>query len=776
MFSFFRSLISRTRARRLLEKKGFMGARKRLTPEQTFRHAAEKSRSLGFIILTLVWAVSIAVLVLPAPKDASILVGGQHAQKSIFADMDFSYEDHVRTEAKRDNVRALVPLFFRIDPAVNKACLERANALFDNPATGDNSPEKAAVRELLQLIQETSQRKSFLVQLEGALEEGLILKVDKEKYAIGQEMRVIDAKGRIRKQKRLQDVPTVQESADRITDNTLKYYSYRNRELIRKALSETIAGLLSGNLIYDEKVTDEERKKEADSISPVIVEFKKGDTIIIKDQLIDAKDLAILDAYSKQLKQTKASLNFWRKLSESSIVSLLLIVLTGLYLYHIHPEVVRSTQKMWLTGTAIILAIIANYLSMEFFDSLSANCNIPPNLILMSLPLGMAAVLLSVLIGVRVAIYAGLFVSIIAALMLGSSLNLLIHGLLLSCVAGFAVRDALNHRAFFVRAMLAVTLTMGLTLISYAWEFHHNLRILNWALLFCLINGVATAILSLMSLFFLESVFQVSTNMSLLLLCDYNHPLLKRLQLEAPGTYHHSLMVSTLAEQAAQEIDANPIRARVGALFHDIGKLSKPEYFAENNVSGGDPHKELQPRMSSLIIMNHVKEGVDLALKYKLKKFIVDTIEQHHGTDLVFYFYRRAVEENTEKDIPVGELEYRYPGPLPREKENVIVSLADVCEAASRSLQKPSHAKIDSLVWELFRKRIRDGQLNDADLTFGELAGIRESFVKTLTTMLHARIAYPRDEEEEDEDDLFMAAKRNSAANPPAPEPASGKS
>jgi membrane-associated HD superfamily phosphohydrolase len=156
-----------------------------------------------------------------------------------------------------------------------------------------------------------------------------------------------------------------------------------------------------------------------------------------------------------------------------------------------------------------------------------------------------------------------------------------------------------------------------------------------------------------------------------------------------------------------------------------------------------------------------VKEGVDMALKYKLRKIIRDAIEQHHGTDLVYYFYKRALEENREKNVPVEEQEYRYPGPLPREKEVVLISLADACEAASRTLQKASHAKIDALVWEIFRKRLRDGQLDKAELTFGELAMVRASFVKTLTTMLHGRIPYPKDEDEDkDENDLFMASKK----------------
>ena len=260
-------------------------------------------------------------------------------------------------------------------------------------------------------------------------------------------------------------------------------------------------------------------------------------------------------------------------------------------------------------------------------------------------------------------------------------------------------------------------------------------------------------------------VFNISTNMSLLMLSDYNHPLLKRLQLEAPGTFYHSLMVSTLAEYAAKEIRANPIKARVGALFHDIGKLAKPEYFTENNIHADKKHSELHPRMSSLIIQNHVKEGIDQALKYNLRKIIRDAIQQHHGTDIVYYFYKRALEDAKDDGSTVDEQEYRYGGPLPREKEVVLISLADACEAATRSLPKPTPNKIETLVWEIFRKRLKDGQLDNAILTIAELAKIRDSFVKTLTTMHHSRIAYPKDGEI-DEDDVFLEGKSLSSAEP----------
>ena len=279
-----------------------------------------------------------------------------------------------------------------------------------------------------------------------------------------------------------------------------------------------------------------------------------------------------------------------------------------------------------------------------------------------------------------------------------------------------------------------------------------------WLLVFPLFTGLLTAILAQLALFVIEFLFDVSTTMSLLIYSDFNHPLLKRLQFEAPGTYHHSLVVSTLAEAAAKEIGANPIKARVCALFHDVGKLSHPDYFTENN-NGESKHKDLMPKISALIILNHVKEGLELARKYKLKKLMRDAIQQHHGTDLVYFFYKMAKDSGEQVD----EHDFRYQGPTPQTKEIAILSLADACEAASRSLQKPSHGKIEELVTEIIFKRMRDHQLDAANLTFRELTVIKDSFVKTLTSMLHARVAYPK-EVIPDEDDLFVDAAARKAA------------
>jgi putative nucleotidyltransferase with HDIG domain len=256
--------------------------------------------------------------------------------------------------------------------------------------------------------------------------------------------------------------------------------------------------------------------------------------------------------------------------------------------------------------------------------------------------------------------------------------------------------------------------------------------------------------------------------MSLLLLTD-NHPLLERLKREAPGTFFHSMMVATLAEDAAKAIGGNAIRAKCGALYHDIGKLSKPQYFTENNLENNNQHTDLNPQVSSIIIRDHVNEGLALARKYKLNRVIRNAIEQHHGNDLVHYFYNRAINTENKNGSHFDEGQFRYQGELPREKEMVIISLADACEAAVRSLEKPSVQKIEIMVDEIFKKRFRDNQLNHAQMTLDELHKVRESFVTNLISMRHGRISYHKDENggNEDENDLFMAAAKEHSQSEP---------
>ena len=245
--------------------------------------------------------------------------------------------------------------------------------------------------------------------------------------------------------------------------------------------------------------------------------------------------------------------------------------------------------------------------------------------------------------------------------------------------------------------------------------------------------------------FFIEPFFEVQTDQSLLELGDVAHPLLQELVRRAPGTYNHSINVASIAQAAAESIGANGLLVRVGAYFHDIGKMLKPQYFVENQT-GDNRHESLVPAMSTLVIIAHVKDGADLARQHNLPASMIDFILQHHGTTLVEYFYHRAKEQQKESDSSADEIDegnYRYPGPKPQTKEAAVLMLADTVESASRALVDPAPARIESLVDEMAMKRLMDGQFDECGLTLRELRTVQDSLIKSLTAMYHGRIKYP---------------------------------
>ncbi len=781
MFNYLKEKIFKRFKRRELEKKGLIQSRKRLKQGETLGNVFEKSSLVWIFIFVSVWAACVAVMIFPRDEDLSIsFLEKQQATSTVFADFDFSYIDTEKTRIKRDSVVGEEPLIYRIDVQSTEVSLNSVSEFFQefekrisikegesyNPIPDNkvsiivSSLSNDAVSSLSIILQTQEKRKIFLNEIENILGKG-VLNSDELRQKAQFTLRIVDEKERLRKKSlKSNEILSPIEASMEVARNISKYYSPENRKSFEQAIKNLVPEIISPNLVFDSEMTEQTRKSAEESISPVKIEVKRGSVIIEKGKTVDKESIQRFQAYRAERESHKEYLVFWKNFINVSATCLLLMILGGIYLFHIHPEVAKSNQKLALVGTVVIISLVLNTSAIKMFQILGSAFNFPPIMASSVLPLAITSLILSVMIGLRVSIFAGLFVSLIASFQMNNSFHVLICGMIVSVIAGIAVRNSTNHRIYFLRGALAVCLVLPPVEALYLWYLSENTDHIALAFSFSIVTGVVATALSLAMTFILEMVFQRSTDMSLLILCDYNHPILKRLQLEAPGTYHHSIVVSTLAERAAQDIGANAIRARVCALFHDIGKLTTPGYFIENNMGEESKHDDLNPRMSSLVILNHVKDGVDLSLKYNLGKIIRDSIEQHHGTDLVMFFYQRAMDEGRDSDTSVAEIDYRYPGPLPHEKEVVIVSLADSCEAASRTLQKPSPAKIDSLVWEIFRKRIRDGQLNDADLTFGELSKVRQSFVKTLATMMHGRVTYPKDEERDDyEDDLFEAAK-----------------
>ena len=434
-----------------------------------------------------------------------------------------------------------------------------------------------------------------------------------------------------------------------------------------------------------------------------------------------------------------------------------------------HPRNFQENGRVLLIFGSVLLNVALVWGVCHIVESNS----LPSNYVFLLSPVALAPMLISVMLGRGLGVFAAVFATLYSALIvpIAEVLPFIIVGLIAS-VAGVYVTDQTRRRSRLIRAgfytgliILLLGLVVGYVDVSGLWSSGK----LNWRVvashgLIPIGVGVATATVVGGILPMIESLFRVTTEISWLELSDLNHPLLRRMTLEAPGTYHHSLVVANLSEAAAENIGCNATMCRVCAYFHDIGKLVKPEYCIENIGEAENPHDDLTPNMSVLIIMSHVKDGVDLAIKHKLNNAIIDVIEEHHGTSLVYFFYRRALDQReeverlvaegkaNEEDVPdVDEDSFRYPGPKPSTRESGIISLADAVEGASRTLQKPTPLKIEQLIDEIVRSRVRDGQLDECDLTLAELTEIKKSFSTTLRSMMHNRITYPK-ETTEDED------------------------
>ncbi len=472
------------------------------------------------------------------------------------------------------------------------------------------------------------------------------------------------------------------------------------------------------------------------------------------------------------------------------------IALSGAAVLELNLELAARRNGKVVLILGGVLVHLGLMRAIKFFSELN---QLPEQLGFLLIPFVLAPMVHTILLRRSLGIFSTIYVSLLGALLVPASEVGMYLAVSLLC--GLVAVQALHQtrrrvqllRAGFYAGLMALVLSTVFGAIDLRSVMQADAmdewKIVGIASATALGMGIMIALLVSGLLPVIEGLFKLTTDISWLELSDLNHRLLRRLQLEAPGTFHHSLVVASLSEAAAEAVGANAAMCRVGAYYHDIGKLNKPAYFIENQHDGTEnPHDSLTPTMSALIITAHVKDGVDLALKHKLNPRVIDVIREHHGDSLVGYFYRRAQEqkraemEKVEKklenpeDLPkVDQKNFRYPGPTPRSRESGIISLADAIESASRTIKKPTPAKIRALVDDIVASRISDGQLDNCLLTIRDLSTVKDVFSKTLRSMLHSRIDYPKDDDKGRKSDLEKRAaaekKTNGNASSQIPEP-----
>ena len=424
------------------------------------------------------------------------------------------------------------------------------------------------------------------------------------------------------------------------------------------------------------------------------------------------------------------------------LFSTFVLAALAFYMLRLQPQQWQTPKHLTLLATVVLATLLVVRGAAVLTGALATHFpGVPRTSFEYALPVAVGAVLLAVLFNARVAFAGSLAISLLCALMVGMSLNFFLFAMVGGLVGVFGI-PRVQDRSTFFKAGCWVSLANAYSLVAFAF-LEGNFLEVPAEVLAGLANGVLTAVIASALLPALERLFETATDLRLLELSNMTNPLLRQLILTAPGTYHHSVMVGTLAEAAAEAIGGNSLLCRVGALYHDVGKIKKPAYFVENQPEAVARHNELNPRMSSLIITSHVKEGIAMALEHRLPPAIVDLIPQHHGTRLVKYFFEKAKEAH---DPDLGELDegdYRYPGPKPQTREAAILMLADAVEAGARTLNDPTPARIQGVVQRLINNIFIEGELDECDLTLKDLHLIAKAFIRILTGMYHHRVDYP---------------------------------
>ena len=515
------------------------------------------------------------------------------------------------------------------------------------------------------------------------------------------------------------------------------------------------------SLTYLRAETIRELRRLEQRISPVRGRVAADETIIEQGGRVTEDVYAQIVSYERAGQERGGENILWRVLLGQFLVILATYALFFLYLRLLRPSIFADRRSMLLLGVlfAVVIGVFAIVLRVE-------------TLRMYIVPVAIVPLLVTVIFDSRVGVFAALTLALLGGQLLHYNFEFTFATFTASALAVFGARDIRNRQQFFISAGLAF---LGyLAVLSSSAIFFGE----PWPVFFAdMLPAAISAFFLLLAyplLWIAERAFGITTDLALVELSDMNNPLLKQLSMEAPGTFNHTLQVANLAEAAADVVGANTLLVRVGALYHDIGKLAKPNYFVENQRSEANPHDELKPRMSALIIASHVKEGLEKCRERNIPPRVQDFILMHHGSSRIEFFYQQALNQRKKGDPEILESEFRYQGPRPDTKETGILMLADSVEAASRSLSDPSHRRLETLIEEIVADRLADGQLDDTDLTFRDLSQIKRTFLSILLGIHHIRVRYPGQEEEQavlDDAQEEAAAEDAESARPSAEEP-----
>ena len=492
---------------------------------------------------------------------------------------------------------------------------------------------------------------------------------------------------------------------------------------IEVILREICESQVKANYFFDQSKTDEAIKEALKGVSKVMI--KKNQIIVKEGEPITQKQINILtelgligEDISKDYIYTYIILFFY---------FLFVLILQYIYMKNENNKILNNTKLVFL----ILLLNLLSLIIARVFTLVSV----------FLIPIACTPILMTVFLGSKISIIINSFNLLFIGIIIGFDPQIILVAIVANIISSLTLKKV-NQRNDILYSTAYLAVSSAIIVLSSGILLSNNIKRILIDVALATGGAFISGILAMGLLPFLESSFNLVTNMKLLELSNPNNLLLKRLLMEAPGTYHHSIMVANLAEVAAEEVGANPMLVRVGAYYHDIGKIKRPFFFGENQLGGVNPHDKISPALSTTIIISHVKDGLELAKEYDVPTIVTDMIAQHHGTTLVKYFYY-TLKNNSENPDLIKEDDFRYPGPKPQTKEAAIIMMADSVEAAVRSIQEPTLDKIEAMVNNIIKDKLNSNQLNECDLTFKDLEVIKACFLKVLKGIYHHRIEYP---------------------------------
>jgi len=670
-------------------------------------------------------------------KVQPVFAAGEVADREVIASADFAVErDAHALAAEREAARSAAPVVLIHRESVEIERRAVLDAFYDDIGGGETEPDELAQRwsfglsgaQLTRFAGDDQRARRLRRQVDRLVQRLFELGVASEGFDPTERPVAIRRSGR----ETMVDRESVLR-ADRLIDDVALRAEQLSPDPAEQHLVATlVSAVVEPNLIMDGEESERRARVAEAAVTPTIAQVRAGERIVRAHEVVTPLQASKLLAYRRATTGPSSSATLLERLHAILInagVFALLVACVGAYVWRYRPDLAGDLRKELLLGILILLAALPSSLVVvaDFLEDVSA-------------PVMIGAVLATILVDAQVAIVVAVITVFIVASYGGSSAHFSLIALIVSLATVFAL-NTIRKRSAYYRSILAV-IGVGIVAVLFADQVH-GVALQRTAERIATQSGAV--VISFMVALFLLPAFErfsgLTTDLTLNEYSDLNHPLLRQLAVRAPGTFHHSMMMANLAEAAATAIAANPLLARVGAYYHDIGKMAKPEYFIENQFGTVNKHDGLAPSMSVLVIQNHVKEGIEMARQHRIPQAIIDFVPEHHGTSVISYFYNKAAASDSRNEVRMDD--YRYPGPKPHSRETAIVMIADTVEAASRSLDDPTSLRLEKMVQKAIRDKFTSGQLDNSGLTLDDLRRIGQAFLPILMGAFHQRISYP---------------------------------